>query len=434
MATRLEERHLLRDLEAYYSGLAKEYGRDAARGAEESGGSDEQPASRVRLRGTDTVPPLFGYQRELVAEFERVCSLPRGMKVGLLTLPTGAGKTRTAAVALLRLLTTGRARTVLWLAPTRELLEQATATLQSVWYLDRQAVDVDLVRVDLLAHFPRDVERGILFATPHMLAARLKKGVVPAADVVVFDEAHHVQAPVFRRALERVRRAQNTAVIGLSATPGRSSEEETERLVDFFGGRLLKSEQLGRDPIAVLQRRGVLARVAFREVPGRESEHVGGVEKPAVGPTARVERFVATVRLARRLARTSRVLVFAESVDQAGLLAAALRCEGIQAASVSARHAQEIRRDRLWAFEHGELAVMVNKQLLATGYDCPAVRHVILATSIGSPILFEQIVGRASRGPLVGGHARSTVWQFEDHLAAHGLPQSYYRYSDYDWR
>lgn len=352
----------------------------------------------------------------------------------MLTLPTGAGKTRTAAVALLRLLSSGRARTVLWLAPTRELLEQASATLRAVWRLDRSAVDMELVRVDLLAHFPRDVRHGVLFATPHMLAARLRGGSVPEADIVVFDEAHHVQAPVFRRRVEQVRRARNTAVIGLSATPGRTSEEETERLVDFFGGRLLRSEQLGRDPIAVLQRRGVLARVAFKEIPREDADRRGRLGRATGDATSRVAQFRATVRLAKGLAKKARVLVFAESVDRARLLAAALRCQGTGAAAVSSRDARESRRNRIRAFERGELSVMVNKQLLATGYDCPAVRHIILATAIGSPILFEQIVGRASRGPLVGGHARSTVWQFEDHLAAHGLPQSYYRYSDYDWQ
>lgn len=110
-----------------------------------------------------------------------------------------------------------------------------------------------------------------------------------------------------------------------------------------------------------------------------------------------------------------------------------MRCAGTRAAAVSSRDDGRVRRRRLTAFERGELSVIANKQLLATGYDCPAVRHVILATRIGSPVLFEQIVGRASRGPRVGGHARSTVWQFEDHVAMHGLPQSYGRYRDHDW-
>lgn len=434
MRSKMEQRRMLRDLETYYSGLVAEYGKDEEGRVGDDEAEDEQEVARVHLRAADAVPPLFGYQRDLVEEFERVCSSPRASNVALMTLPTGAGKTRTAAVALLRLLTDGRARSVLWLAPTRELLAQASGTLWSVWQLDRRAVDIELVRLDVLGGFPRDMQRGVLFATPHMLAARLKRGMMPQADIVVFDEAHHVQAPVFRRALEGVRRAGDAAVIGLSATPGRTSEDETERLVEFFGGRLLRSEQLGHDPIGVLQRRGVLARVAFKEVPRGDRRRQAREGGRTTESSSSLEQFRATVRLAGGLATKSRVLVFAESVDRARLLAAALRCQGTRAASVSSRHGQEIRRHRLRAFEQGELSVMVNKQLLATGYDCPAIRHVILSTSIGSPILFEQIVGRASRGPLVGGHARSTVWQFDDHLAMHGLPRSYYRYSDYDWR
>ena len=429
-------RQFLRELEGYYTGLAAEYSRDSdsvhAMGDPDDDEGDPSPEPLRRLRNVESVPALFGYQKELVGTFEEVCSLPRGDNLGLLALPTGAGKTRTAAVALLRMLTNGQARIVLWLAPTRELLEQAAVTIESVWRSYRGAVDMDLVRADLLGRFPAKIECGVLLATPHMVAARVKKGVVPDANVVVFDEAHHVEAPVFRRTLERVRQKRNTAVIGLSATPGRTSDEETARLVDFFGGRLLRSKQLGQDPIRMLQRRGVLARVAFKEIPPA-AEDLGRTAKRSRPGSSGVDRFRAVVRLARALAKKSRVLVFAESVVDARLLAAALRCQGTRAAAVSSQDADGVRRRRLAEFERGELSVIVNKQLLATGYDCPSVRHVILAARIGAPILFEQIVGRASRGPRVGGHARSTVWQVEDHLAAHGLPQSYYRYSDHDW-
>ena len=435
----MDGRRFLRDLEEYYPGVTAEYSNDTGSHSPIGDNDDDdngevQPPPRVRLRNAEAVPPLFGYQKDLVGEVERLCSTPRGENIGLLTLPTGAGKTRTMAVALLRVLTSGRARVVLWLAPTRELLEQAAATLQSVWWLDRNSVDVELVRADLLARFPDDLECGVLLATPHMVAARLRDGIVPDVDVVVFDEAHHVAAPVFQRALQQVRKRRNVVVIGLSATPGRTTEEETERLVDFFDGRLLRSKQLGRDPIAFLQRRGVLARMAFKDVPPEGSIRSGRKAWSATDTAWNMDRFRAAVRIACRLAKKARVLVFTASVEHAMLMAAALRCQGARAAAVSSWDGQEVRRKRLDAFERGELSVITNKRLLATGYDCPAVRHVVLATRIGSPILFEQIVGRASRGPLVGGHARSTVWQFEDHLAIHGLPQSYYRYSDYDWK
>ena len=378
-------------------------------------------------------PTLFAYQRELVEGVERVCTASGGRNVALLALPTGAGKTRTAAVALLRLMTYGVASVVLWLAPTRELLQQAAATWRSVWLADRGAADLDIVRADLLGGFPDNTERGVLLATPQMVAAQLRRGVLPDADVIVFDEAHHVEAPVFRRAVQRVRQQRRAAVLGLSATPGRTVEEETERLVDFFDGRLLRSKQLGRHPITALQRRGVLARVVFKQVPTVGARRAAPGGRSGADGSLDIGRFRAVVNLAQKLALKARVLVFAASVDHARLLAAALRCAGTRAAAVSSRDTPEARHGRLHAFERGELSVLVNKRLLATGYDCPAIRHVILATRVSSPILFEQIVGRASRGPRVGGHARSTVWQFDDHLAAHGLPQSYYRYSDYDW-
>ena len=186
-----QHQRVLHELEEYYPGLAAEYSADGDRGG--GGPKDDEPASEERahrrLRRAATVPALFGYQKELVAALEEVCGLPNGENVALLALPTGGGKTRTAAVALLRILTSGRARSVLWLAPSRELLEQAVETLDSVWHADRGADDVDLVRADLLAEFPRIVDRAVVFATPHMIAARLKRGRVPDADIVIFDEA-----------------------------------------------------------------------------------------------------------------------------------------------------------------------------------------------------------------------------------------------------
>jgi DNA repair protein RadD len=92
-------------------------------------------------------------------------------------------------------------------------------------------------------------------------------------------------------------------------------------------------------------------------------------------------------------------------------------------------------RDRtIRAFEAGALSVLINKTLLATGYDCPAISNVILTVPIRSAVLFEQMVGRASRGPRVGGNSKATVWYFEDHLKWHGEPASYQRYALSGWR
>jgi superfamily II DNA or RNA helicase len=131
--------------------------------------------------------------------------------------------------------------------------------------------------------------------------------------------------------------------------------------------------------------------------------------------------------------RNRRVLVFSGSVAGAIVTASALRSCGVGSEAVYSELGTSERDSRISRFGSGEISVLVNQRLLATGYDCPAVSDVVIASKIGSPVLFEQIVGRGARGPKTGGGSRSTIWQFEDHLALHGLPQSYYRYRDFDW-
>ena len=257
---------LLRELDADYQGIVEDLDFDVVEEDQPEERIVDQPA-RELLRKSDVAPALFDYQADLVSQFESVCAAAAPANIALLALPTGAGKTRTAAVALLRVFSAGQAATALWLAPTRELLTQAADTTKAVWSAYRGAVDVELVRADRLARYPSDLRCGIMFATPQMVAARLRRGIVPDPDVVVFDEAHHVEAPVFRHALGELRERKRMAVIGLSATPGRTREKETERLVDFFQGRLLWSGKLKPNPIEVLQRRGVLAKVEFRNIP-----------------------------------------------------------------------------------------------------------------------------------------------------------------------
>ena len=429
---------LLPRLESEYPGIVSEYtaavteGRDGGdhdRAAVESG----SPAARLSLRRASMVPSLFDYQEDLVSQFSDLCTSKGKSNVGLLTLPTGGGKTRTAIVALLRLITHQRVKRALWLAPTKELLSQAVETATASWHAYGEACDIELVRADLAGGFSEEMSAGICFATPQMLASRIKKREVPPADVVVFDEAHHVEAPVFRAALSQMKDVSGSTIIGLSATPGRSDEEETNRLVSFFDGNLLWSRLLKPNAVQVLQRRGILARLTFRDIPAPRSSQLPKASISGRALALDLERFRSTVRLVKRASKKDRVLVFSASIRHAQALETVLQREGVSARTVSAYSTDDHRRETLSLFSQGAVSVVLNQSLLATGYDCPAVRHVVLTTRIGSPILFEQIVGRASRGPLVGGNARSDVWQFEDHLKIHGLPTSYYRYEDFDW-
>ena len=370
------------------------------------------PSSYLKeLKAADRGVRLFDYQEELVQLI--TAKMDQGGRY-LVSLPTGAGKTRTALAAILKQLVVRPELRTVWIAPSIELIDQAASTFESLW---RQSVDFDDCVVAVRTR--KGEGASVWFQTPQFLAGPNRE--YQAFDLVVFDEAHQLGAPSFRKALGRVTDS-NSTVLGLSATPGRANHEETEDLVDFFDGHLLVSTLLGTDPVKTLQERGVLSRLTFKSI-----------TRQKVAQRSR-ERLLVLLELCRRLiTRGRRTLVFTESVLDAFALERILQAEGFAAAALDGNLPEAAREERLNMFESGAIQLVLNQRLLATGYDCPAVSDVVLGGQVGSPILFEQIVGRAARGPLTGGNAYSRIWQFDDHLTLHGLPQSYYRYKDYLW-
>jgi DNA repair protein RadD len=375
----------------------------------------EVPRSLALVRA-ETRPALFEYQAELVSAAGEIIDQDAA---ALLSLPTGGGKTRTAVSAVLTAMTYGGVRHVVWLAPTLELLDQASSTFRTVWKDFGAAPDITLLRQQSW-----DDGCSIWLTTPQAVnAALVRSKSVAGADLVVFDEAHQSAARTFRHAVESLRTSNGASLIGLSATPGRTDPTEIAQLQEMFGGRLLRSGFLGSNPVLALQRFGVLARLRFRRFTEKK-----------IGSQDEARRIEIAARAAQELVHRGRhVLVFAASVGGAYLLRDILNGSGIPAQAVDASLPENDRAAIIESFAQHKTAVLVNQRLLATGYDCPAVTDVFLLTEVRSAILFEQMVGRAARGPKTGGAHSATIWEFDDHLELHGLPSSYYRFADYDW-
>lgn len=383
--------------------------------------------AELHLTRSDVRPALFDYQEDLVEQ-----ALGSERLNALLALPTGAGKTRTAVVVVLAGLASGRYGHVVWLAPSVELVEQAFNTFRELWLMQGDLEELYLTR-DLEG---ASAAPSVVLTTPqsvysrraHLRHAQENHG----RDLIVFDEAHQLGAPTFVEAIELLgavglkndESSNNVRVLGLSATPGRVDPDETEDLVTLFRGHLLSSALLGPNPVETLQRRGVLARLKFRRL-----------TKSAISAEDEGRRLLIAARACCKLIRSDRKpLVFAATVPGAIVLAEALRGRGLRAEALHAETPAARRRLIVSDFAAGSIEVLVNHRLLATGYDCPAVSDVLILGRVGSPIQFEQIVGRAARGPKTGGSRVATIWDFDEHLKIHGLPNSYYRYRDYDWR
>ena len=405
-----------------------------------SGGEDaprgERRSRRFQLEPTK---PLFSYQREIVDGLHAWFGGRDLQQCILVSLPTGGGKTRTALWFARELVERGEAGRVLWVAPSSELVEQAADCLADLWRRFPGGPLADVSVNDVVPHRARRFSLQAIFCTVHLATKRLAAVEEFEPDLLVFDEAHQAVASTFRRVVREVMKSPAAGVVGLSATPGRSSADEGDDLRELFGGGLITSTELGRAPVEALIKKGVLSKLKIEPLPlpqqweGTRVRRLHGRFLSSDELAINTARFWSVVAAIESRPSKSKTLVFGASLAHCYALAGALEDRGVSAAVVS--HATPFlrRRSLIARFESGEISVLINKSLLGTGYDCPMITDVVLASPIRSPILWEQILGRVSRGPAVGGTSDGRVWELDDHRAMHNKVLSYSRFLGALW-
>ena len=411
--------------------------------------------------------PLHDWQEDVA---RRALSLFRDRhydrRKAILSLPTGAGKTRTTVHALVELLwdTTDENRPVVWIAQSEELCEQAIECIGQVWRyqsvrlaetsrrgqsalriqrffgvhrLDEEPAHVVVTSIPKL-HRALGLGKGR--KDPQIAEDALRLFEDPRA--VIIDEAHHAIAPTYRQVIRRFTANSRCPILGLTATPGRRSQDETKELAKSFEGRLICPEW--KDPHGRLVDEQVLARVERAEVEG-DRVRLSADERQQFElwqdiPEKTLNRLgESNGRNQRLLAELDKVpsgcptLIFACSMDHARLLTLALRAKGRRAAFVSGETPKALRRRYVAEFRQGEIECLVNCEVLTTGFDAPKVEVVVLAHPTMSAIKYEQMVGRGLRGPKNGGTDLCQVIDVVDNMDVHGATMSYARYRD-EWK
>lgn len=407
------------------------------------------------LEGRFDLGALEDFQEDVKKQLDRVleCQGDRA----IMTLPTGAGKTRVAVESVRDWLTrryditdrVANQAVVLWLAHTEELCEQAHACFRQVWTNSENVCPLLLIR--FWGHYTRDMDNygavlqgilsrpTVLISTPQRIVNLLDnrveggesviEGLRKSLGVLLIDEAHRAAAPSYRRILRDLLPSErHVPVAGLTATPFRMEydkedpEKGTRELVDIFKEIIEPTDTLGQDPagrLEQLQERGILARPIWREIHTNTIVRLHGVSEDEAISEEEMERIdrsmaLATDKTQRRLrilekllplanAQANSILYFGPSVRDAECMAFLLRRKHIPAAVITGNTRDVTRRQLVKEFRQGKIRVLCNCEVLTTGFDAPRVTHIVVARPTVSRVLYEQMVGRGLRGPRFGG-------------------------------
>jgi len=392
----------------------------------------------------------FQHQHDALTKLDAWFVSRQTPSAGILVLPTGAGKTYTA-VRFLCHKPLSEGYKVLWLAHTHHLLEQACNEFGNGVALIAESKSALNIRVVSGApgHFPVHSIKAtddVIIATLQTIQEaykrrhpRLEEFLHAAQNklMVVFDEAHHSPAPSHRNLVFSLReRWPQMCLLGLTATPTYTEERKAPWLKQLFPQGILHQETPQK-----LMAAGILARPIAEECRTEFAPEFSEREFQKWVATNRDVPEDIVTKLAENRQRNDAIvdqyvnhkdkyhktIIFADRWFQCDYMRERLNARGVKAdviyahidadpGSVEARN----RRDRdenakvLRRFKEGDLEVLINVRMLTEGTDVPTVRTVFLSRQTTSSILVTQMVGRALRGPKVGGKAEAYIVSFCD--------------------
>ncbi len=349
---------------------------------------------------------LRPYQAACVAELR--AAYAAGHRAPLLALPTGGGKTH--VFSSIAAGAQAKGKRVLVLVHRRELVRQAAAKLAEA------GVHHGIIAAGFLAEPAAPVQ----VASVQTLARR----AVPAADLVVIDEAHHARAAQWRAVLEALPKAK---LLGVTATPARL---DGKGLGIEAGG--LFDALVVWPGIAELTREGFLSparcfapaqRLDLSGVRTRGGDYAAGDLEQVMAPSITGD----AVAEYRQRADHLPALAFCVSVAHAQAVAEAFRAAGYRARAVHGGLSMAERDAAIGGLATGAVEVLASCDLVSEGLDVPAVGAVILLRPTKSLVLHMQQVGRGLRP--AAGKRELTMLDHVGNTLAHGLPDAERRWT-----
>lgn len=309
---------------------------------------------------------LYQHQKEYLDKFNELRAL--GTKSILVILPTASGKSQIVISDLQSY--SASFRRVLIMVPSlkiKEDWEERARVLNNEWVVVKT---YNAAFKDRLAHEP------------------------DYYDYIVFDEAHHAQAPNCKKTIQYY---NPQFLVGLTATPDRLDQR---KITDIFGNydtHLTLEEAIEKDIISNIRVFRLKSNIDLSEVRFNGKDFNNADIEKSLFVDSRNELIVDTLKkyFEPRMEFYKQGLIYCVNVAHAKKLAQFMRKGGLTCEAVYGTNKRnEVIFDR---YKKKELQFMTTCQMISEGWDSPQTEIIVMARPTLSKVLYLKQLGRGAR-------------------------------------
>lgn len=379
--------------------------------------------------------PLYPFQEEAVLAL-REHFVTQDKQKGMLVMPTGSGKTRTAVCFLLRHMIS-QGYQVIWLTHRHMLIDQTAEAFYNFSPLIKagnpNASRFKMACVSGKHSSIRSTEKSddlMIFSIQSVcrsldyLRTALGKKVM-----IVVDEAHHTTAKSYQKTIAYIcKRRKDAKLLGLTATPIRGTTDsiETGFLHQYYDKNIIYEI-----PMSTLIKQEVLASPKFERIQtNTDIETIMSIDEGKL-----IKRFgEIPATLADKIARSSsrnreivdtylenkerygKTLIFALNAYHCYTLCKDLEEHGVKCGYIYSKNDDNAQKIKRFKEDEGKdgLDVLININILTEGSDVPDIETVFLTRPTQSEGLLLQMIGRGMRGKYAGGTEEVNIVDFND--------------------
>jgi DNA repair protein RadD len=373
--------------------------------------------------------PMLVYQIEIYDQAKKKLWIPSERRI--IRVPTGGGKTKIAMEIITDFFNENTDAKILWLAHSQELLEQATKEFIKNWSV-RGLKSIHLNRAWGTNSVKSDINGSelIVGGLQKLISFYKNKGKIKA-DLIIFDEAHHSAAKEYLKVIEKSSKI-STRLLGLTATPARGEEDETQKLASIFNDNppiAIDTHDKYQTPIQFLQKIGMLSKLKFKilSIPKFPRSIFTDQDFKKIKKCEEYDKEL-LIKIGQIRARNRRilkhllelndqgkqVLYFGPSVEQSKLMTLLLSTFNVKVGVVDKDTPKEYRAELIKKFHEKKINFLLNYEVFTSGFDSPKVDTVFIARPTKSSNTLLQMMGRGMRGPKAQGTSSCDIVYVQD--------------------